>query len=176
MNNYIKEFIETHIEDIELNNFTKVYELIDAFQTSSLTQVLISAKIDPLQYLSEVPAKFLFEPEILVTSINIPSNIKEIGPKAFVDCDFSEVRIPEGVQVIRQRAFSCCRNLTTVYLPSTIRYLDNSIFARSRQLKKIFYEGTLDQFEKIIKASNWISAPRNIEVELICTDTTTLTS
>lgn len=175
MNNYIKEFIETHIEDIESNNFSKVYDLIDVFETSSLTQVLISAKIDPLQYLSEVPSKFLFEPEILVTSINIPSNIKEIGSKAFVDCDFSDVHIPEGVQVIRQRAFSCCKNLTTVYLPSTIRYLDNSIFSKSRQLQRIFYAGTLYEFEKIIKPSNWISAPRNIEVELICTDSSNLT-
>ena len=65
----------------------------------------------------------------LITTINIPSGVKNIGSSAFAGCTgLSYMAIPDGVTTIGNSAFSDCNNLNFISIPSTVKSLGNSVF------------------------------------------------
>ena len=59
-----------------------------------------------------------------LTSLDLPSRLREIGMEAFSGCsNITSLVIPEGVTSIGHYAFYNCDALTTVSLPSTLTYL-----------------------------------------------------
>lgn len=61
--------------------------------------------------------------------------------KQLIRCplDFKgEYHVLEGVVSIRQEAFACCRNLTAVYLPSSIERIEDKVFKGCWRLKRIY--------------------------------------
>lgn len=166
----IKTFLEQHKTDLLENNFTKLYKDVNHEYICELSEVLLRAGINPLEYMIRVPNEFLYGSAYFIKDFKIPSNIVHIGKHAFSYTDLVEVVIPEGVKIIDGRAFSGCSDLTTVYLPSTIEELGRSIFARCSKLKTVIYNGTFDKFENIPKWDQWISPVRYIDVLLFCKD------
>lgn len=74
-------------------------------------------------------ARHLYLNGNLVTNLNIPSGVTEIGDYAFEYCkDLTSVTIPSGVTKIGDYAFYLCDNLTSVTLPSGLKTIGASTF------------------------------------------------
>lgn len=75
-------------------------------------------------------------------AITIPSEydnkpVRSIGYRAFWDCDFSSVVIPDTVTLIDGGAFYNCKNLTSVVLPVGITSIPYDMFWCCEKLKSV---------------------------------------
>ena len=73
-----------------------------------------------------------------ITSITIPSSVKEIGNGAFSSCyDLSQVALNEGLEKIGDSAFNDTK-ITSITIPSSVKEIGNNAFAGFySRLKKI---------------------------------------
>ena len=61
-----------------------------------------------------------FEECVNLRSITLPEGLKTIGYGSFAGCAFSSIIIPESVNIIRERAFGGCKNLSSINIPNSI--------------------------------------------------------
>lgn len=177
----VKEFIESNIELIDENNFSKLYIMAgyDPYSIrGTMTEMLLSAGIDPLDYMNYIPKQYLWntkteyfkipptieqiEDEALgltnLSQITIPSNVSKVGINAFGGChNLKEIMIEEGVKRIEDYCFSGCMGIEKVYLPKSIRYLGRDIFQHNEPIINIYYNG---------KEEDWILVIRDRDVFL----------
>ena len=59
----------------------------------------------------------------------IPGSVKYIGILAFYGCSFTELVLGEGIEEIDVQAFSGCKSLKELWLPSSIKTISNYSFA-----------------------------------------------
>ena len=99
-----------------------------------------------------------------LTTINIPSSVKEIKPLCFAGCAaLTHVVIPEGVELIGRQAFSECTKLQSVIIPSSIvesgipsggdtpiKGVAKGAFWKCDNLSKVYYNGTQEQWNNIV--------------------------
>lgn len=174
MKSVIKNFIETHIDLIEYDQWDTFFNRLTSEFIPNVVRdvvsVLSSAGIDPLPMLSYIPdgyfmlsseEKIIIPRNILsigglafsasdIREIIIPSNVKLIRYSAFQDCDFLEtVKIEEGVETIESYAFTSCEDLKTVFLPKSLRNIGTSVFDSCDNLDKIYYNGTFDDWKNV---------------------------
>jgi len=64
-------------------------------------------------------------------------NPRIIRKDAFYYCGFESFTVPEGVEVIRENAFSECKNLKSILLPSSVKKIERSAFSYCKSLKSI---------------------------------------
>ena len=129
----LKEFILKHSNLINENNFTQLYnEAKKAFQTPNLlcpklTEILLEAGINPLQYMDRIPQYYLAYSDI--SFINIPDHIKYISNSAFDGChNLKKIEIPESVVSIGDDAFMDCDSLTSIIIPSNVSSIGSGVF------------------------------------------------
>lgn len=71
------------------------------------------------------------------SSYTVPKGIREIGVQAFVDLtELKEVLLPEGLEVIRNRAFIGC-GFPEIILPDSVRTVEPGAFCHCRNLTAI---------------------------------------
>ena len=74
-----------------------------------------------------------------LTSVEIPSSVKEVGVCAFSGCEYLEsVTFNEGLEKINISAFAACVNLQEVILPSTLTTIEQYAFQNCLRLQKAF--------------------------------------
>ena len=190
--NELSKFIKAHVNEINNNNFAKVYEdtndsLTPCLLTSKLTELFLDAGLEPLEYMQAVPANYLAYSKL--TSITIPENITSIGRCAFSGCDgLMNITIPDSVTSIGSAAFENCSGLTSIVIPDSVTSIDhwafqyctgltsatigNGVKSISRyafwdcaSLKDIYFNGTKDQWNVIKKIDSGI---KNCTIH--CTD------
>ena len=139
--NELSEFIKTHINDINSNDFTEVYrdannQLKDSSSVGKLTELFLDAGIKPLEYMEEVPAHYLAHSAI--TSVEIPNNITSIGDYAFRDCNgLTSIDIPNSVTEIGGFACDNCKSLTSITIPDGVKKIDFCAFNWCTGLKSV---------------------------------------
>ena len=99
-----------------------------------------------------------------LTSIDIPAGVTYIGQGAFAVTPMKSVTIPQGITVIESNTFSGMTNLESVTLPQSITEIKYAAFQNCLSLKTIYFEGTEQQFEAIIKSE---PLPENVVIEYI---------
>lgn len=67
----------------------------------------------------------------------IPDGVKRIGIYAFSLCNFKTLRLPEGLEVIRNDTFYHNESLTSVNIPSTVKRIEAGAFALCKNLSEI---------------------------------------
>ena len=188
----LSKFIKAHVNEINNNNFAKVYEdtndsLTPCLLTSKLTELFLDAGLKPLEYMQAIPANYLAYSKL--TSITIPENITSIGRCAFSGCDgLTSITIPDSVTSIGSAAFENCSGLTSIVIPDSVTSIDhwtfqyctgltsatigNGVKSISRyafwdcaSLKDIYFNGTKDQWNVIKKIDSGI---KNCTIH--CTD------
>ncbi len=84
----------------------------------------VNSYTNPLMYGGE-----LYLNNELVTNLDIPNTITQIGNYAFYGCSsLVKVTIPESVTTIGEEAFRRCTNLTTINLPKNITKISYCLF------------------------------------------------
>ena len=71
------------------------------------------------------------------------SSITHISESAFRSCSFTNIILPNSVEVIEYGAFANATNLTHITIPSSIRILENDIFNNCLNLKNIVIEAVI---------------------------------
>ncbi|MGP1414195.1 MAG: leucine-rich repeat protein [Candidatus Onthovivens sp.] len=132
-----------------------------------------------------------------LTALNLnTTNIEEIGEEAFINCNnLTEIKLPATFNKIGKGAFGNCKSvttidlslttlteipencfttcleLTTLKLPGTIETLKNKAFDNLVKLTRIDFDGTVADFNRIIKHPDWYyHAP--LDPVVYCTDGT----
>ena len=72
-----------------------------------------------------------------ITSITLPTTLKEIGKYAFSGTGLQEITIPESVTRIEESAFYKCADLTSATLPKDIGAIAEGLFSDCSKLESI---------------------------------------
>ena len=174
----LQDILQENKELLNTNDFKKLYNITDkslmttSIYLSNLTYLLMTAGIDPLKYMDEIPDGYLTHISDLI-SIDIPGNIKSIGNSAFHSCknletttisngvmnikayaffkcsSLTSIAIPNSVIAIGGSAFSGCSKLTNVTIGNSITFIGAYAFQDCVSLKSINYLGTKEQWGKI---------------------------
>lgn len=104
-----------------------------------------------------------------LANVTIGDGVTSIGSYAFYGCSsLTSVAVGNGVTNIGERAFECCYSLININIPDTVTSIDSGTFRSCSSLKEITYEGTMEEWAKVIKASSWKEYVKEITVH--CTD------
>ena len=130
------------------NDMQELYKLAENLYLSDpnigeLTNILIQASIDPLLGMTEIPTCFLYHQKD-IKSFSIPTRITKINNDAFTYTDLESVTIPDSVKVIGNGAFSDCKNLKTVELPTGVELYRSALSSsglESVELKDVKLQG-----------------------------------
>ena len=145
LNNALKEFIERNINYIEIGDWQPLINGIQSvkynkpFTLSDFFSAMYASGIDPLNdfYTSNIPDWFMRYSDVL-TSLNIPDNIKQIGNHAFANnTNLEKVNLPISLERIEERAFLECYKLKTCIIPPNIEYIGTAAFADCHSLEVI---------------------------------------
>lgn len=170
----VKDLLNKYKEEINNNDFKYIYNDLNdnsdiiASDIGKLTEIFLSANINPLNFLDEVPDYFLYNSKI--EEINIPSNITRIGEGAFKHSKLETINIfGDLYQGISDNAFELCYglrkvtfnkvasigvsafyhcfNLEEIQLPEGVKYISNDAFYDSG-LKTIYIPKSLRRLWK----------------------------
>ena len=86
-----------------------------------------------------------------LTNITIPENVLTIGESAFCGCSgLSNIDIPNSMTTISENIFKGCIALKQVNIPKSIAEIDLAAFEECNNLKDVYYDGSKDEWKKII--------------------------
>lgn len=146
-----------------------------AFAHSALKQVVIESGV------KNIGAKAFYMSENLQT-VSVADSVQSIGCNAFEGtkyyadkenengivyigkvayvyrgnkADITDIEIKDGTVGIADHALGYMRNLITITLPSSVKHIDSMAFLGCTNLKNIYYNGTDDGWNAIVKATNW---------------------
>lgn len=103
-----------------------------------------------------------------ITGVTIMSDVM-IGGNAFYGCEaLSSVTIFDGVWIIDQYAFYRCTALLSIKVPSSVKNIDSCALRGCTNLSEIIYDGTMEEWNKVVKIESWDSYTGQYTV--CCTD------
>lgn len=159
MNETVQEFLESHIELIDQNKFAELYIRATTRWTfpnnrniSLVTETLLDAGINPLEYMDYIPLCMFWESNI--KEIDIPETITFIENDAFHGCQYLEdITIPASCDHVGPNAFSACSKLITMtILNPNCEFDQDTLYAfGTSNIKRIIYNGTIKQFRQRYK-------------------------
>lgn len=136
----IVNFLKGQTKLLEEGNFDELYSRyqreVDLLSTP-LTELLINAGIEPLDYLTHIPKHYLQYNES-IAEVVVPENIKGIGDSAFEGCNgLTSITIPDSVTTIGSFAFSGCKGLTSVTISDSVTSIDIGAFSGCSSLTSV---------------------------------------
>lgn len=155
----LKQFIEENIDLIENNDFETLYKKIKTPPytinfSARLTKSLLSADVNPMLYVTELPYHFAYCSTL--EHVVIPGNVKRIGINAFSDSkSLQSVIIQEGVTTIGQQAFEKCHKNCHFVLPESLTSVNEWAFGFMENIT-IEYNGTKKQFKELINKTRYV--------------------
>ena len=84
-----------------------------------------------------------------VKTVKMPDSVMHIGGKAFWGFkNLSEVQFSSNLETISVSAFLGCENLKTLYLPKSLKRIEDWAFGNI-QIENIYFDGSIFDMEKI---------------------------
>ena len=112
---------------------------------SSLTDITIPDSVISI-------GKYAFSNCNSLTNVTIPDSVTSIGDNVFYNCaGLISLSVGRGVTTIPENAFYSCQNLKYVCLPKELLYIRNDAFNGCPKIEKVFYAGSEDEWNKILK-------------------------
>ena len=88
--------------------------------------------------------------------INLPENLDSIGAATFSGCvTLTRVTIPTKVTSIYASTFKNCFSLEKITVPSGVKAIGEYAFINCTNLRSIEFEGTMKQWDAIVKRGPW---------------------
>ena len=83
--------------------------------------------------------EYVFQQQHYLSTVNWPSNLKEIGNYTFFYCDgLTSVTLPDGVTTIGENAFRICYNLKSVTIPDSVKTIGYYAFEGCEGLTEFY--------------------------------------
>lgn len=147
MNRKIANFLNDNKAIIEKNDFYKLYNntytafILPGYSNlvGELTDVLESANINPLDYMSDIPSRYHFE-SMLPKNYKI-GKIDTISEWAFAYTTGIDTLDISSVRYVGEYAFYSS-SIKTIEIPSAIKEIKPHTFAYSRLINAVISEGT----------------------------------
>lgn len=112
-----------------------------AFFDSGITEPVFDASGERLIYCPEEAAKERYV---------VPEGVKEIGVQAFINMPgLKEVVLPEGLEVIKNRAFIKC-GMREIWLPASVKLVEDGAFSDCGPLERILRAGGCEPFIELV--------------------------
>lgn len=109
-------------------------------------ELVIPEQIDGLPVRKIMPGGFSLCQSL--TSVRIPSSVREIGERAFSWCtSLTNVTFEEGVSTIGPAAFTNCVSLRSVTFPKSLSYLGPGCFSRCESLESVKFQGNAPRLD-----------------------------
>lgn len=144
------------------DTLTKIYRCM-FFDCEKLTNVEIPDSVTDI-------GAYAFRGCKVLSKIELPNTITNIGDLAFMHCEsLTSIVIPEGVTCLKSYLFAYCKELTDVTLPKSINTIKTNIFNYCGKLKNIKFNGTCEEFGKIIVDEKWRGEKTTFK-SVTCTD------
>lgn len=202
----VKKFIEENIEYIDKAEFKLLYISLNAMwnsfgstvdiarQISEFTEVMLSAGIDPLDYLEQIPKCYLYMSNTYIKNLSSNKKLNDIDADAFSLNHVLETVNVNTEYVSRNAFFSCsnlrsvklqstvnmdfgafrsCKALTEVELPKTLQHIGYFAFFGCNNLKEIKFKGTMEDWSNIKREDNWAGRSDGLGtsvIEIKCTN------
>ena len=127
----VAPFLQKRIETIKIHSCVKSINL----QSVGCLKRFVVDENNPIYssdkglLFNKEKTKLLKVPKDIDFSLNIlPESVCEIGDSAFGGCQIKEIRIPNTIKIIGNKAFSCCCKLKCVYIPDTVLVIGKNAF------------------------------------------------
>ena len=106
-----------------------------------------------------------------LTSITIPDSVTMIGSQSFYGCSsLGSIIIPDDVTMIGSYTFHNCTSLESITIPDSVTNIGSYAFSNCTSLANIYYKGTEEQWNAIIKGGDWsINMGSNVEGRTVIT-------
>ena len=141
----VKQFFDNNKDLLNNYDFKTLYsstKLVNE-ELGLMTNILLKAGFNPLQYLDHVPYAYLYG-QTDVTTIEIPNNITYIDLYAFASCtNLKSVTIPNSVGLIDDGVFSGCTSLTKIIIPNSVTFIGEEAFSGCISLTDIDISNSL---------------------------------
>lgn len=110
------------------------------YECTSLTSITIPSSVKNIERES-------FEGCTSLTSIKLPDNIEEFGYALFCGCSsLKSVKLPSSLKYISDAAFAQCTSLTSIEIPDSVLYIGDSAFDGCSSLKSVKLSNSLKAF------------------------------
>ena len=126
-------------EDTKTAEVTKPQSAYDyTFKYSGDIVIPASVTYEGKDYTVTSVGKSTFSAFYGITSIVLPTSLRNIGEYAFSSCiGLYALEIPEGVETIGKSAFSACINLTSLVIPNSVDSIGQSAFSHCNSLESV---------------------------------------
>ena len=149
--NSLKEVVVTrYIYDNNFENAKKIERIVlkDTVETTYIPykfankcQGLKEVVIESLDRFTKIDGS-AFEGCYALENFVIPPSVTEIGYRAFALCRFSNIEIPQKVEVIGEQAFFNCSSITSVEFPNSIKSIGEEAFKGCSNLENVKFPST----------------------------------
>ena len=83
----------------------------------------------------------------LAGDLVLPNTLTSLPDSAYVNCsNLTSITIPDSVTSIGKLAFQQCSSLTSITIPDSVTSIGSTIFYNNKNLKTVYYEGTIEQW------------------------------
>lgn len=101
-----------------------------------------------------------------ITEITVADGVKGIDDGAFMGYTKARrINLPATVERIGTGAFDGCKSISEISLPIGILEIGDLIFNNCEQAIRLYYEGTAEQWESVVKGDLWDYGPT---ITVIC--------
>lgn len=123
------------IDNLDFDAIEDILESTDVADLSDIVAVMLVSGVDVLSNIDAIlPWMFNALP---ITHVDIPSNIETIGKGAFSASWLKDIHIPDSVKLVMPQAFYNCPFLEFVKLPDNMVDIPNSCFSFCEKLTHI---------------------------------------
>ena len=154
---YIAEdaFAGTNLSNVQVDVSNPHYDSrnnCNAVIESKTNMLVIGSNVTLLPKSITAIGAFAFAGRKELKKVLLPKNVQRIGLEAFADCEeLTSVEVENakggadyGLTSIGDRAFSCCKKLRKIVLPSSLRTIGEESFALCNNLKEIHIPMSVD--------------------------------
>lgn len=144
----IADFIRSNVEYLNNKDLEGLYDKLEFYERKQLTYAFLSAGIDPLLYMENIPKSYASTLDM--SGMKFHSRNRRIGAKAFSNCSGIETLvIPEGMETIGVMAFYGCHDIREISLPKSLKVIHKKAFDECPGIAQITYAGTQEEFDNL---------------------------